>query len=170
MNINGMIFTLRQKISLFFSRFRKSREIFYINGPETLPPPLSREEENEIILRLESDESARQILIEHNLRLVVYIAKRFENTGTGLEDLISIGTIGLVKAINTFRAEKNIKQFLKSYRRHALCIIMILAAIITPSGDPFTLMICTVPMYLLYEFSVLICKEKVIEPLEEVEE
>ena len=62
------------------------------------------------------------------------------------------------------------KQFLKSYRRHALCIIMILAAIITPSGDPFTLMICTVPMYLLYEFSVLICKEKVIEPLEEVEE
>ena len=109
MNINGMIFTLRQKISLFFSRFRKSREIFYINGPETLPPPLSREEENEIILRLESDESARQILIEHNLRLVVYIAKRFENTGTGLEDLISIGTIGLVKAINTFRAEKNIK-------------------------------------------------------------
>ena len=64
------------------------------------------------------------------------------------------------------------KQFLKSYRRHALCIIMILAAIITPSGDPFTLMICTIPMYLLYEFSVLICKEKVFEPepAEEVEE
>jgi sec-independent protein translocase protein TatC len=62
------------------------------------------------------------------------------------------------------------KEFLRSYRRHALCIIMILAAIITPSGDPFTLMICTVPMYLLYEFSVLICKKKVVESIEEEEE
>ena len=87
----------------------RSRSVFYINGPETLPPPLSREEENDAISRLESDESARQMLIERNLRLVVYIAKRFENTGSGLEDLISIGTIGLVKAINTFRADKNIK-------------------------------------------------------------
>ncbi len=109
MNVKAMIFTFQQKISELLCRVRRNREIFYINGPETLPPPLSREEENEIILRLESDEAARQILIEHNLRLVVYIAKRFENTGTGLEDLISIGTIGLVKAINTFRAEKNIK-------------------------------------------------------------
>ena len=109
MNFKTLIFAVRKKISRAFGSCRRSRVIFYINGPETLPPPLSREEENEILLRLESDEGARQILIEHNLRLVVYIAKRFENTGTGLEDLISIGTIGLVKAINTFRAEKNIK-------------------------------------------------------------
>ncbi len=109
MNIKTIIFAVRQKISAVLGRLRRSKGIFYINGPETLPPPLSREEENEVILRLESDEGARQILIEHNLRLVVYIAKRFENTGTGLEDLISIGTIGLVKAINTFRADKNIK-------------------------------------------------------------
>ena len=83
--------------------------IYYVNGSEVLPPPLSREEEAAIILRLHVDENARQILIEHNLRLVVYIAKRFENTGAGLEDLVSIGTIGLIKAINTFRADKNIK-------------------------------------------------------------
>lgn len=88
---------------------RHSRGIFYINGPETLPAPLSREAETEIIGRLETDESAKLILIEHNLRLVVYIAKKFENTGTGLEDLISIGTVGLIKAINTFRVDKNIK-------------------------------------------------------------
>jgi RNA polymerase sporulation-specific sigma factor len=88
---------------------RHSRGIFYINGPETLPAPLSRETEAEIIGRLETDESAKLILIEHNLRLVVYIAKKFENTGTGLEDLISIGTVGLIKAINTFRVDKNIK-------------------------------------------------------------
>ena len=106
--IRLIIYTVRQRLSLWL-RGGRGRGIFYINGPETLPPPLSREEENEIILRLEDDEGARQRLIEHNLRLVVYIAKRFENTGTGLEDLISIGTIGLVKAINTFRADKNIK-------------------------------------------------------------
>ena len=109
MNLKTLIFTVRQKLSYLFRYYRGGRGIFYINGPEMLPPPLTREEENEVILRLESDDGARQILIEHNLRLVVYIAKRFENTGTGLEDLISIGTIGLVKAINTFRAEKNIK-------------------------------------------------------------
>ncbi len=83
--------------------------VFYINGPDTLPAPLSREDEAEAISRLEQDETARSTLIEHNLRLVVYIAKRFENTGTGLEDLISIGTMGLIKAINTFKADKNIK-------------------------------------------------------------
>ena len=109
MNFKTLIFTVRQKISCAFGRVGRGRGIFYINGPETLPPPLSKEEENEMLLRIESDEGARQMLIEHNLRLVVYIAKRFENTGTGLEDLVSIGTIGLVKAINTFRAEKNIK-------------------------------------------------------------
>ena len=88
---------------------RKRGGIYYVNGPEVLPPPLSKEEEAEVIERLEWDENARQVLIEHNLRLVVYIAKRFENTGVGIEDLVSIGTIGLVKAINTFRADKNIK-------------------------------------------------------------
>lgn len=83
--------------------------VYYVNGAEVLPPPLSKEQENEMISRIGDDESARQRLIEHNLRLVVYIAKRFENTGAGLEDLVSIGTIGLIKAINTFKADKNIK-------------------------------------------------------------
>ncbi len=82
---------------------------FYINGPDTLPPPLSPDEEAEVILRLEEDKNARRLLIEHNLRLVVYIAKKFEGSTTGIEDLISIGTIGLIKAINTYRADKNIK-------------------------------------------------------------
>ncbi|MBP3315949.1 MAG: RNA polymerase sporulation sigma factor SigE [Clostridia bacterium] len=89
--------------------FRKCGGVYYVNGTEVLPPPLSKEEECEMILRLGEDESARQRLIEHNLRLVVYIAKRFENTGVGIEDLVSIGTIGLIKAINTFKADKNIK-------------------------------------------------------------
>ena len=83
--------------------------IFYINGPDVLPSPLSHEEEVAAIERLGSDEGARTLLVEHNLRLVVYIAKRFESTGIGLEDLISIGTIGLIKSVNTFRADKNIK-------------------------------------------------------------
>lgn len=90
-------------------RPRKRRGVYYVNGSDVLPPPLTREEESAIIARLDDDEQARQTLVEHNLRLVVYIAKRFENTGAGLEDLVSIGTIGLIKAINTFRAEKNIK-------------------------------------------------------------
>ena len=82
--------------------------IHYIGGSDTLPPPLSREREAELVSRIE-EEAARRELIEHNLRLVVYIARRFENTGINIEDLISIGTIGLMKAIGTFRAEKNIK-------------------------------------------------------------
>ena len=88
---------------------KNSDGIYYVNGAEVLPPPLSKEEESEIISRISDDEGARQKLIEHNLRLVVYIAKRFENTGVGIEDLVSIGTIGLIKAINTFKADKNIK-------------------------------------------------------------
>ena len=84
--------------------------IMYIGGPETLPPPMSKEEEARYIRMLATDgEIARKKLIEHNLRLVVYIARRFENTGINIEDLISIGTIGLIKAINTFRPDKNIK-------------------------------------------------------------
>ena len=84
--------------------------IYYIGGSQTLPPPLTSEEENTILEKLANgDESVRQTLVERNLRLVVYIAKKFENTGVGLEDLISIGTIGLMKAINTFNTDKNIK-------------------------------------------------------------
>ena len=84
--------------------------IYYIGGSQTLPPPLTSEEETEILEKLANgDESVRQTLVERNLRLVVYIAKKFENTGVGLEDLISIGTIGLMKAINTFNTDKNIK-------------------------------------------------------------
>ena len=85
-------------------------EVHYINGPDTLPPPLTKEEESEAFVRLKNNDSkARDELIVHNLRLVVYIAKKFESTGTGVEDLISIGTIGLIKAVNTFRPDKNIK-------------------------------------------------------------
>ena len=88
----------------------KENGIFYINGPETLPPPLNTEEESECLKKLElNDLNAKNTLVEHNLRLVVYIAKKFENTGVGIEDLISIGTIGLIKAINTFNPSKNIK-------------------------------------------------------------
>lgn len=82
--------------------------VFYINGAASLPPPLSVEEEKELIDNIECEES-RKLLIEHNLRLVVYIAKKFEATGAGIEDLISIGTIGLIKAVNTFRSDKQIK-------------------------------------------------------------
>ena len=91
-----------------FSRWSRPRGIYYINGPDVLPSPLSPEEEAALIARLD-DEDAKIALVEHNLRLVAFIAKRFDNTGTGIEDLISIGTIGLMKAINTFRADKNIK-------------------------------------------------------------
>ena len=84
--------------------------VFYINGPETLPAPLSREEEEKVFTLLESDTAeARKELIVHNLRLVVYIARKFESTGVGIEDLISIGTIGLIKAVNTFCPARNIK-------------------------------------------------------------
>ena len=86
------------------------RGIFYIGGSDTLPPPLERCAEEAAIQAMEQgDEQARNTLTEHNLRLVVYISRRFENTGVNLEDLISIGTIGLMKAINTFRSDKNIK-------------------------------------------------------------
>lgn len=88
----------------------KNKKIFYINGPETLPAPLSKTQEEEVFLMLETDEeNARRILITHNLRLVVYIAKKFESTGIGIEDLVSIGTIGLIKAVKTFCPSKNIK-------------------------------------------------------------
>ena len=89
----------------------ESNEVHYIGGPDVLPAPLEGEEEAKQLEKLinENDESARRMLIEHNLRLVVYIAKKFDNTGIGVEDLISIGTIGLIKGINTFKTDKNIK-------------------------------------------------------------
>ena len=86
------------------------RGIFYIGGSDTLPPPLERAEEAALIARMDAgDESVRRTLIERNLRLVAYIARRFENTGINIEDLISVGTIGLIKAVNTYRSDKNIK-------------------------------------------------------------
>ncbi len=99
------------KIKLFLKRLLgiKDDEIFYINGPETLPPPLSPSEEAEAIAKMKDDLKSKNLLIEHNLRLVVYISKKFENTGIGIEDLVSIGTIGLIKAINSFNSDKNIK-------------------------------------------------------------
>ncbi|MBR6917505.1 MAG: RNA polymerase sporulation sigma factor SigE, partial [Clostridia bacterium] len=88
--------------------FHTKGNVFYINGPDTLPPPLTKEEEDEAISRM-GEARFRESLIEHNLRLVVYIAKKFENCDVGLEDLISIGTIGLIKAVNTFCPDKSIK-------------------------------------------------------------
>lgn len=90
---------------------QKQGDIHYIGGADILPAPLTAEEENTFVsvLGSDGDEDAKAILIEHNLRLVVYIAKKFDNTGVGVEDLISIGTIGLIKAINTFKSDKNIK-------------------------------------------------------------
>lgn len=96
------------RIRAYFTRIFRKNNVYYINGSETLPPPLSAEEEDYMIRNIET-EQARDILIEHNLRLVAYIAKRFENTGANIEELISIGTVGLVKAISTFNSDKNIK-------------------------------------------------------------
>ena len=96
------------RLRLFFTL--KDGEIYYINGSENLPAPLSKEKEDEILSEMEKgDRSRSQELIIHNLRLVVYIAKKFENTGIGVEDLVSIGTIGLIKAVNTFCPTKKIK-------------------------------------------------------------
>lgn len=101
--------SVRQTVSNFL--FLPKGELHYIGGAEVLPPPLTPQEESEVLQKLEQGESEgmRELLIERNLRLVVYIAKKFDNTGVGVEDLISIGTIGLIKAINTFKMDKNIK-------------------------------------------------------------
>ena len=101
---------LKRMFNKFFGKEFDKFPVFYVNGSQTLPPPLSSLEESEVLARIDSDDGeAKQILAQRNLRLVVYIAKKFENTGVDLEDLISIGTIGLMKAINTFNAGKNIK-------------------------------------------------------------
>ena len=104
-------FQLRLISNFWNTLLLKKGDVHYIGGTEILPPPLEAREENKYIQMLDGKEAehARNVLIEHNLRLVVYIAKKFDNTGVGVEDLISIGTIGLIKAINTFNPEKNIK-------------------------------------------------------------
>lgn len=104
------MFRLRKALAELLQRLGLTNPVHYINGPETLPPPLSKEEEVIVFAKLERNEpEARDTLVVHNLRLVVYIAKKFESTGIGIEDLISIGTIGLIKAVNTFMPSKNIK-------------------------------------------------------------
>lgn len=104
MSDKNLFFRIRRLItSLIFPN-----KVYYINGSETLPPPLGAEEEEYMIKHID-EPGSRDVLIEHNLRLVAYIAKRFENTGANIEELISIGTVGLIKAISTFNAEKNIK-------------------------------------------------------------
>lgn len=106
------VVNLKNLYSKFMNKLRALfiEEIHYIGGSDALPPPLSPPEEEKLLAKLDEEpEYVRRTLIEHNLRLVVYIAKKFENTGIGMEDLISIGTIGLIKAINTFKRDKNIK-------------------------------------------------------------
>ena len=98
---------IKEFILRLFLKLKKTLPVFYINGSETLPPPLDTETERELILK--NTKAAKEKLIVHNLRLVVYIARKFENSATALEDLISIGTIGLIKAVNSFCPDKNIK-------------------------------------------------------------
>ncbi len=109
--MKGKILKIKGLMLSLLLKTAGKRAVDYISGNETLPPPLKTEEERKIIERLDKGDcqEARKILIERNLRLVVYIAKKFENTGVGVEDLISIGTIGLIKAINTFKSDKKIK-------------------------------------------------------------
>lgn len=108
-----MLNKLKLRTQLLFykilSKLNLIKEIYYIGSGEVLPPPLNSEEETYYLSRLKSDESVKSVLIERNLRLVVYIARKFENTKISIEDLISIGTIGLIKAVNTFDTDKNIK-------------------------------------------------------------
>ena len=106
--IKKFIFKTKLLIAKILSR-GAVKGVYYVNGPDVLPPPLSKEDEARYLEELLYNEEARDKLIEHNLRLVVYIAKKFESTGIGIEDLVSIGTIGLIKGINTFRSDKNIK-------------------------------------------------------------
>lgn len=108
--LKRLIYIFRRLISFVVLKLHRAREIFYVGSSEALPPPLSLDEEEFLINRLEhGDYSVKDTLIERNLRLVVYISRKFENTGIGIEDLVSIGTIGLIKAVNTFDPVKKIK-------------------------------------------------------------
>lgn len=112
LKLKRIMIAIKMRLMLLFRDLGilKSHPIFYISGSEALPPPLSEDEEHFLLDKLSAnDYTVKKILIERNLRLVVYIAKKFENTGIGVEDLVSIGTIGLIKAINTFNPSKNIK-------------------------------------------------------------
>ncbi|MBR1983353.1 MAG: RNA polymerase sporulation sigma factor SigE [Clostridia bacterium] len=106
-----MLKFIKQKLLKILNKFNLNQNLLnYINGGEVLPSPYSPEEEAELLEKLShGEDNVRDLLIEHNLRLVVYIARRFENTGVDLDDLVSVGTIGLIKAVNSFNAEKNIK-------------------------------------------------------------
>lgn len=111
----NIIQVLKAKVNIVYAKYINNDKIdelpiYYIAGSQTLPPPLDAKEEEDALEKLsKGDENIKKVLVERNLRLVVYIAKKFENTGVGIEDLISIGTIGLMKAINTFNTDKNIK-------------------------------------------------------------
>ncbi|WP_200905807.1 RNA polymerase sporulation sigma factor SigE [Caloranaerobacter sp. TR13] len=111
----GFIVKMKLLIRIYYIKLLEKfnlldkKAIFYIGGSEVLPPPLTPEEEKYLVSKLKEDETVRTVLIERNLRLVVYIARKFENTGVGVEDLISIGTIGLIKAVSTFNPDKKIK-------------------------------------------------------------
>ena len=112
MSIVKGVIAIWKKVVSFIKRLFIPREwgkIYYINGTTVLPAPLTQEEESELLRRIREDESLKKVLVERNLRLVVYIAKKFESTGINIEDLISIGTVGLMKAANTFNPDKNIK-------------------------------------------------------------
>ncbi len=105
----GLVKKISECFWELYSDISKADGVYYIGGSDALPPPLSKDEEEKYVRNISADNEAKRVLIEHNLRLVVYIARKFENTGVYVEDLISIGTIGLIKAINTFNPEKNIK-------------------------------------------------------------
>ncbi len=105
----AVIAAVKAKLALLRAMGLAESNVHYINGPDTLPPPLSREEEAELLSRLGRDEVVRNRLVERNLRLVVYISRKYETTGIGIEDLVSIGTIGLIKGVNTFKPDRGIK-------------------------------------------------------------
>ena len=130
---------LISKIRMFFISLKLKygkEEIFYINSPKTLPPPLKKSEEAELTERIAAgDEKAREPLIVHNLRLVVYIAKKFESSGVNIEDLVSIGTIGLIKSVNTFCPDKNIKLATYASRCIEYEILMHLRKVNQQKGD-----------------------------------
>lgn len=110
-NLKNIVYRIKLSIITFLCKLKiyPLEEVYYIGSGEVLPPPLKPDEEVYLISQLKEDESIKSVLIERNLRLVVYIARKFENTGVNIEDLISIGTIGLIKAVNTFNPDKNIK-------------------------------------------------------------